>query len=270
VPGKLHLEIGHNEQVFELQGQFTGSHHSLPMAAAFACAHQLGAPADLIKRRLSSFQPEFGRCSTHFKEDGPIFIADTRKAPYHSIYLAVDMLKEFDAPRKRIVIGQISDFAGNPKPKYRGVYRAALLVADQVVFVGNHAHRAGATEAELATGRFIAKRSVEEAAKFIAETAIPGEIILLKSSVSLHLDRIMHNFYSEVRCWEQACGIRETCTRCDLYSIPFADHFETKRERKRQRRSSKPSRLEALLIRRWWPTLHASLPSREKTPAALS
>ena len=80
------------------------------------------------------------------------------------------------------------------------------MVADQVIFVGNNVHRSGASAEEIAAGHFVAKRSVEEAAAFIKDTAIPGEIILLKSAKNLHIERILLNFEHEVRCWEQSCG----------------------------------------------------------------
>ena len=59
-------------------------------------------------------------------------------------------------------------------------------------------------------------RSVEDAARFVKETAIPGEIILLKSAPNLHLERI---FDGEVRCWEQVCRKLGHCVDCG--SLPY-------------------------------------------------
>ena len=214
VPGAFGLTIVHDGVRFEIETQLTGAHNSVAVAAAFACAHQLGLPASLIKDRLASFRPIFGRCSTHVIDNGPIFIADTAKAPYWSIYLPITMMGEFTAPRKRIVIGQISD-AGNTNPKYRDVYRASRLVADQVIFVGDNAHRSKATAEEVAAGRFVEKRTLHEAAAFIKQTAVPGEIILLKSAPNLHLERILLNFEDDVACWDMACGRRFQCIICN-------------------------------------------------------
>jgi UDP-N-acetylmuramoyl-tripeptide--D-alanyl-D-alanine ligase len=246
------ITIAHNGTTFELNTQLTGSHNGLPAVAAFACSHQLGAPAALIKERIASFQPIFGRCSTHIIENGPVFIADTSKAPFHSIYLPISMMKEFLAPRRRIVIGQISDYAGNPKSKYRDVYRACRQAADQVILVGDH-HRTSAMHDDIAAQHFIEKRSVEEAAAYIKDTAIPGEIILLKGSQNLHLERILLSFSEHVRCWEQRCGRPGSCVRCAFYSIPFAQQIAMKKERKTRRRL-KASRWERVLTR-WIPGL---------------
>ncbi len=235
VPGALGLTIDHDGASFDIETQMTGAHNIVSVAAAFVCAHQLGLPASLITDRLASFRPIFGRCSTHVIDNGPIFIADTGKAPYWSIYLPIKMMGEFTAPRKRIVMGQISD-AGNTNPKYRDVYRAARLVADQVIFVGDNAHRSKATAEEVAAGRFVEKRTVREAAAFIKETAIPGEIILLKSAPNLHLERIVLSFEDEVACWDVACGKRLQCVDCKrlgfksgLSSTPARPHKAIRR-----------------------------------------
>ena len=144
----------------------TGSHVSLSVAAAFACTHQLGLPPAAIIERIASFGPLFGRCSVHRVENGPAFLLDRVKAPHHSIQLALDMMTKLSAPRKRIVIGQLSDFSGSDRI-YPKVYRAALSVADQVIFVGQHSHRSKATTKDIAEGRFVRFESVKEVAEFI-------------------------------------------------------------------------------------------------------
>jgi UDP-N-acetylmuramoyl-tripeptide--D-alanyl-D-alanine ligase len=224
-PGALSLSICHRGNCFDVTTCLTGSHNSLAVAAAFCCAHSLGVPATLIQERIATFEPLFGRCSVHHVEDGPVFILDTHKGPYYSFYLPINMMAHFSAPRKRIVVGHISD-SGNTNPKYRDVYRAARLVADQVIFVGDNAHRSKATAEEISEGRFVERRSVKEAAEFIKETAIPGEIVLVKSAQNLHLERLFLGFPCAVQCWEQKCGHKNHCIECAKYELPFEKHRE--------------------------------------------
>jgi UDP-N-acetylmuramoyl-tripeptide--D-alanyl-D-alanine ligase len=222
-PGRLGLTLTHRGQAFEITSGLTGVHQSVAVAAAFACTHQLGVPPALIVERIANFEAVFGRCSVHRVENGPIFIADTVKAPYHSLQLALDMMAEFTAPRKRIVLGQLSDFAGSNRV-YQKAYQAARSVADQVLFVGEHSHRSKASAEDIATQRFVGTQSVEDAARFVKTTAIPDEIVLVKSSKKLHLERIILNFGVEVRCWEQACGKMSDCNICGRFTIPFEKH----------------------------------------------
>ena len=227
-PGELRLSITHDGKAFEIATLMTGVHNNLAVAAAFACTHQLGiAPAGIVER-IASFTPLFARCSVHRVENGPVFINDACKAPYHSINLAFDMLAGFSAPRKRIVLGPISDAAGSDQI-YARAFRAARKVADQVIFIGEHSHRSKATAQDVADGRFIRFETVKEVADFLKESAIPDEIILVKGAGKLHLERLMMTFFASVRCWKDRCGRRGHCTPlrgkgCGLYAIPFEQH----------------------------------------------
>jgi UDP-N-acetylmuramoyl-tripeptide--D-alanyl-D-alanine ligase len=240
-PARLSLSIAHDGESFDLTTRMTGIHNAMPVAAAFACAHQLGAPPSLIQERIADFTPLYGRCSVHPIENGPIFIADTNKAPYYSIYLAIDMMAQFAAPRKRIVIGQISD-ANSTETRYRQLYKACREVADQVVFVGENAHRSKASAEDIAEGRFVAQSEIQGAARFLKETAIPGEIILLKSSPRYHLERLLLSFHTTVRCWPARCRKRIQCVECGLYETPFEFSPEGKKQllRARERAKAEP------------------------------
>ena len=233
-PGNLRLAITHAGEAVEIATALTGAHHALAVGAAFACARELGVPPTIIVERIANFAPLFARCSVHRVPNGPVFINDTAKAPYHSIFLAFDMLKGFRAPRKRIVVGHISDAAGSDHI-YPKVYRAARIVADQVIYIGQHSHRSKATAEDIAGGRFVRFEGVEAAAKFLKETAMPGELILLKGAGNLHLERLMLTFFTSIRCWEDACGRKGHCpptggTGCGLYGVPFEQHKTARKE----------------------------------------
>jgi UDP-N-acetylmuramoyl-tripeptide--D-alanyl-D-alanine ligase len=237
-PGQLSFSIAHEGERFDLTTPLTGVHNYLPVAAAFACAHQLGAPPSLIQERIADFAPLYGRCSVHRIENGPIFIADTNKAPYYSIHLAINMMAHFEAPRKRIVIGQISD-ANSTEARYRQLYKACRAVADQVVFVGENAHRSKASAEDIATGGFVAQPEIQQAARFLKETAIPGEIILLKSSPRYHLERLLLSFQTTVRCWPARCRKRIQCVECGLYETPFESSPEGRKQLLRMQERAK-------------------------------
>jgi UDP-N-acetylmuramoyl-tripeptide--D-alanyl-D-alanine ligase len=234
--GELRLSITHQGDKFELNTGLTGVHNSVAIAAAFACTHQLGIPPTAIAERLENFRPIFGRCSVHLVKNGPTFIVDTVKAPFHSLHLALDLLAGLEARRKRIVLGQISDQTDSNRT-YRNAYRAARLVADQVIFVGEHSHRSKASAEDIAEGRFVRFDQVRQAASFLKESAVADEIILLKSSSKLHLERLMLDFFEPVRCWTDVCGKRSVCVRlpaaggCGLYKFPFEQHKSAKQNR---------------------------------------
>lgn len=234
VPGDLRLTVAHEGKAFEIGTCFTGAHYSLAVGAAFSCAHQLGVPPAVIVERIASFTCVFARCSVHRVPNGPVFINDADKAPHHSLALAFDMLAGFQATRKRIVLGQISDSSRSDKV-YAQAYRAARAVADQVIFVGQHAHRSRASAEDVATRRFVCFEKVADAAVFVKDTAIPDEIVLLKAAHNLHLERLMMMFFTPIGCWVNVCGRKSHCLRegkngCGLYAVPFEQHNNAIRE----------------------------------------
>jgi UDP-N-acetylmuramoyl-tripeptide--D-alanyl-D-alanine ligase len=149
---------------------------------------------------------------------------DTAKSPYHSIHLPLETLKTISAPRKRFILGQISDYSGNSVPRYRDTFRAAKVVADEVILVGPNAKKARATDADFAEGRFRSFANVEALAEYIKATAIEGEVILLKSAQNMHLERVFLNSTDQVRCWPNDCGFKLTCLNCGHFRTVFSEH----------------------------------------------
>lgn len=219
----------------ELRTKLPGEHFWLPVTAAVATALELGVAPEKIAACVASFQPLANRCEVVAIEDGPRFIVDSAKAPWHSINLAFDMVAKAKAGRKRIVLGQISDYQGSTR-KYAQAYGVAREIADEVIYTGDNSHRSRARQEDHDSGRFRELRTPKEVADYIRQTAVPGELILLKSAPNLHLERVALAWKHDVKCWIPACGKREGCQGCGLYEVPFEQHRDFVRKRKRDRR----------------------------------
>lgn len=227
-PELLSFTVRWADEGLALTTRFVGTHFWMPTLAAVATALSLDVPAQLVAERVATFEPLPERCGVISTDDGPAFILDTTKAPWHSIKLAFDSVKQARVVRKRIVLGHMSDFAGSDQ-KYRNAYRWAREAADQVIFVGQHAHRSKASQEDRDEGRFVEFRTPEEAAAHIRDTAIPGEVILLKGSVDLHLERIALSWICNVKCWATTCGHNSGCLDCGRYESSFDWHKGRKR-----------------------------------------
>jgi UDP-N-acetylmuramoyl-tripeptide--D-alanyl-D-alanine ligase len=222
--GRLRFKIEYGRSSLLLNTQLIGEHNWLVVTAAASCALELGVVPVTVAQCVEEFEPVPGRMSLHRIPSGPTFLLDTCKAPLHSMTLPFKTLSKMESSRKRIVIGTISDYAGNPKSKYRDVYRAAREVADQVIMVGGHAHRVKPLPEDLAEGRFFAFGSVREVFDHIFRTSVNDEVILVKSSQNLHLERLMLAFIEDVQCWPDQCGNKIPCAKCGLFRQPFAVH----------------------------------------------
>ena len=234
-PRTLGLMLHWRGGALKLETPFPGEHFWLPTAAAAATALELGVPARMVEERIATFEPLANRCHVMVADGGPHFVVDTAKAPWHSLPLAFDMVAKSGAGRKRIVLGQLSDFAGS-NAKYARAYDSAREIADQVIYVGEHAHRSKASQADRDSGRFVELRTPKEVSDHLRRTAVPGELILLKSSSSLHLERLALAWTHDVKCWIPACGKKEGCQDCGLFEVPFEEHRQFVKKRRNDRR----------------------------------
>ncbi len=228
-PERLRLDVEWKGQVTPLQTRILGEHFWLPVTAAFATAIELGVPVEKARAMIASFEPMPDRCQPFVTRSGPVFILDTWKAPWQTVGLAFDVVRHAQAKRRRIVLGMLSDYTGSPKARYRDAYRDARNAADQVIFVGDHAHRSMASQDDLASGRFVEGRSVKAVADLIRDQAGPDDLILLKASRELHLERIALAFDHQVKCWKDRCGLHISCFDCGLFEHPFEQHAALRR-----------------------------------------
>ena len=115
-------------------------------------------------------------------------------------------------------------------------YSAAREIADQVIYTGDNAHRSRASQGDHESGRFVELRTAKEVSDHIKQTAVPDELILVKSSSNLHLERIALAWTHDVKCWISACGKSESCQVCGLYEVPFEQHDAFVKNRRLDRR----------------------------------
>lgn len=235
-PDRLAVRIRTPEGIVDLRTPFAGEHFWLATAAAFATLCELGVDHAAAAERFASFEPPYDRFAAHSFANGPNFLLDAVKAPNDSIPTAIAMLARARAPFKRVVLGHISDYAGSSRKPYREAYRLAAAAADEVIFVGENSHRANAPEEHRRNGRFREFATTREAAEHIRRTARPGELILVKGSRNLHLERIVLEWTREIRCWEHKCGNTLDCTKCGLFAVPFEDHARIRRDERRRRK----------------------------------
>ncbi len=235
-PERLSFTLSWKGSSQKIVTPFVADYSWLPVTAAFAAAIELGVTPEDAALRIATCPMVEYRMSTVAIDGGPTFILDTAKAPWHSIFMAIETMARARAPRKRIIFGMISDYAGNSSAKYRKVYEAAKSAVDEVIFINDKTHRSGATPDEIASGKYRGFTSAKALYEHLRSTSVPGELILLKGSASDHLERLALAFETEVRCWRDRCGEKKACRPCGLFGVPFEEHEAILRTRKRESR----------------------------------
>ncbi|MAZ15637.1 MAG: Mur ligase [Ahrensia sp.] len=230
--GTMELAIRSAHGTHRLSTKLMGIHFWPSVAAAFAVAVENGIAPETIAETLKDIETGYNRCQPYEIENGPTFIIDTVKAPLATLPKAFEVIRPLRAPRKRIVLGMLADHPGDSNTAYKKAYRWAAEVADQVIFVGEHAHRHKASAEEIANGRIVEMTTTEQAYAFLRDTALPGEIIFLKSAGVAHLERLALGFDHDVRCWKERCRVPETCQACGLYEYPYERHPQVRRQKK--------------------------------------
>lgn len=208
----------HGGTAVPLVTRLVGRHQHVAVLAAVAAAHLRGVPWHAIAARVASFEPVFGRCSLMAVPGGATFICDTMKAPAWSCETSLAVLDDCpSAPRRTLVFGTLSDYAGDSRRAYRRLLQQARGRTDRVIFLRQTPSHVGATAEDQATGRVLFFPDVAAIADHLGRTALPGEVILVKGSARAdHLERVALAAVAPVACRVAKCGRGRPCVECDL------------------------------------------------------
>jgi UDP-N-acetylmuramoyl-tripeptide--D-alanyl-D-alanine ligase len=165
--------------------------------AAAAAAREAGAPLEESAERLKTFAPPAMRMEVR-EAGGVVWVNDAYNANPASSLAAISEFGRLKPSGRRVVaFGDMREL-GPESPRYhRSIGEALARIAlDCAVFVGVEVGPAAARFREL-TGDVVAVREVPDAdaaAKALAQYLRPGDMVLLKGSRALGLERILAAF----------------------------------------------------------------------------
>jgi UDP-N-acetylmuramoyl-tripeptide--D-alanyl-D-alanine ligase len=224
LPDRLSLTMETPQGVLKLQTRFAADHHHVAVAAATACALELGIEPGLVQQQVNTFEPWWDRCQPLEIPGGPTFLIDSLKAPLYSLDLAISTVEKARYGKKRIVIGHLADHPGNSRQAVRKAKRLAADVADELIFVGHSAERLGLSDEDVASGKYTVLTDTRELSDYLHRTGTPGELILLKSSGILHVERAVLSWLTEVNCWVARCSKKSSCLKCGRQGVNYSLH----------------------------------------------
>ena len=106
------------------------------MLAAVAVGRAAGISLDMILSSLENLAPTPGRLEPVRLESGAILLRDEFKSSLETVDVALDVLAEIPARRKIVVLGEISEPPGSPRPIYRRISGRIAGMADRAIFYG--------------------------------------------------------------------------------------------------------------------------------------
>lgn len=175
-----------------------GAHQVANAAAAAAAAFACGMPAEDIAAALSSarvLSPM--RMESLTREDGLVIVNDAYNANPESMAAALASLAAIRCRGRRFaVVGEMLELGALSADRHRGIGRRAReLGIDVLVTVGTGARPAADGFGDGA----IAVKSPDEAVARLAADLGPGDVVLVKASRSVGLERVVSGLMSSAR-----------------------------------------------------------------------
>lgn len=182
---------------WDLRIPLAGRHNLMNALAALACARVLGLDLGQAAQRLSNVPALPGRL-TVTERDGFWMIDDTYNANPASLQAALQVLREAGCFGRRIaVLGDMLELGPRAEELHAEAGRQAVQAGvNLVVTVGPMARglleAAWAAGLERSGGR--AFSSPEEAGEFLSEEVRPGDVVLVKGSRGMRMERVIACF----------------------------------------------------------------------------
>lgn len=162
--------------------------------AAVAVARHLGLSLEEIKSGLESVRPLFGR--SQVLRGDITFIQDCYNANPDSMEAALDFFRdlELDCGRKVLVLGDMLELGpASLEAHCNAIAHARETGSHLMVFLGDEMHRAAQDAGIDGKGAALAGRSqetIDGAVDVLREFLRPGDVVLLKGSRGMGLERI--------------------------------------------------------------------------------
>lgn len=231
-PDPLTVRVSYRGEFHTFETSLHGTHLAVPVLAAIGIGLAAGMRLEDCAAGLKNVPITPGRMQIVAGDDGVTFVRDDMKAPHWAFQMALDYLRDARATRKVAIIGTFSDYSAKASKLYPRVARAALEVADLVVFVGPHALRALKARNGENDEALVGFTEIEDAHRFLQRELRSGDLVLLKgSNRSDHLVRLILARERTVSCWVRDCGKQQFCNNCSRLDRPVSASLRSPRSR---------------------------------------
>jgi len=190
-PGRLRFRVADTRFCVPVWGR----HHLRAALCAVAVGRMMGFDLDEMADALEDFQPVPMRCEV-IELRGATIINDAYNANPTSMEAALGLLGELDPPGQRIaVLGDMGEL-GDESVRLHWLLGKQAVTRGRVKLViacGRHAREvvAGARAAGLPSPLAIPCQEVDDALPYLGQTIQPGDVVLVKGSRVMAMERII-------------------------------------------------------------------------------
>ncbi len=171
-----------------------GQAHVYSLLAAAAVGKARGIAVDAIVGALSAYQAPKGRLNIIHGLHGSTLIDDTYNSSPDAASAALETLKGIDMNGSKIaLLGDMMELGKYSAEEHRRIGREAVGIVSQLITVGPRSRMTAseAVEAGMPAERVRSFDSASEAAAYAATIAKVGDLILVKGSQSVRMERVV-------------------------------------------------------------------------------
>jgi UDP-N-acetylmuramoyl-tripeptide--D-alanyl-D-alanine ligase len=188
----ISFKLEHDGNTFPvLLPNIVGMHHVGTALAAIAVAGEIGC--DLLQsiNYISEYNTPPGRLSLVEGINDSLIIDDTYNSSPVAALAAIEVLKEMKSKRKIAVLGDMLELGKFTEEEHLNLGKKISTVADMLIAVGPRAKfiAEGAMESGLNPKEIYRFDSAETTAKFLVGVVEKGDLILIKGSQGVRLER---------------------------------------------------------------------------------
>ncbi|MFN4181181.1 MAG: UDP-N-acetylmuramoyl-tripeptide--D-alanyl-D-alanine ligase [Candidatus Paceibacteria bacterium] len=175
-----------------MEGVF-GNNHIYSALAALSVAYSINLNILEAIDALRQHMTPPGRMKVLSGIKDTIIIDDSYNSSPVALYAALTTLGEVKATRKVAVLGDMLELGKHTEEEHKKAGKIAKENATFLIAVGPRAQSiaAGALEAKMAKGNIYTFQNSKEAATFVRDFIEPGDVILVKGSQGVRMERVV-------------------------------------------------------------------------------
>jgi UDP-N-acetylmuramoyl-tripeptide--D-alanyl-D-alanine ligase len=196
-------DVSTSEGAVRLETPLVGRGNLANVLAGLAVGLDAGVPLDAMAARAATLTPPAHRGEVRALASGVTVIDDAYNANPLAVERALEVLAGTMAPRRVAVLGEMLELGPDSAALHARVGRAAATAGVALlVSVGGEAARGfgrGASEAGMPATAIRHAETSDEAAAMVAELVRAGDVVLVKGSRGVRLERVVDRLAGEAR-----------------------------------------------------------------------